>query len=84
MNITTIVEDAIRKVLEVPENHPLNEGLLENGINSLRFIQLVIELELQLDIEFSDEYLSEDNLSTITIEEFSNYIINNFGISNQG
>ncbi|PFR37906.1 coronafacic acid synthetase [Bacillus thuringiensis] len=49
------------------EDLKLNDSILDElHIDSLKFIELVVELEQEFDIEISDEYLMAENFESIS------------------
>ncbi|MGC5775217.1 antiterminator LoaP [Paenibacillus pabuli] len=66
MNTRQQVEEIIRKVLELPENNVLMEELDGIGVNSLKFVHIIVELENHFNFEYPDEYLYDGKLPTIT------------------
>ncbi|GAV14216.1 antiterminator LoaP [Paenibacillus sp. chi10] len=72
MEIREKIEKMINELLEVPSNNYLENNLVSNGINSLTFIRLVVNIEEEFGIEFPDEYLDPEKLRTI--DEIVDYI----------
>lgn len=50
----------------------LNSKLSEMNFDSLKFIQVVVEIEERFDIEFDDEYLNLELFNTV--DDFYNYV----------
>lgn len=61
------IRKKIEEVLEVEnvKDILLDEDLREYGMDSLNAIELVVELEMELGMEFSEDDLLLDNLCTI-------------------
>ncbi|MES1049004.1 acyl carrier protein [Bacillus thuringiensis] len=68
-------EQRIRSVLKAFEEEgnknvnqlKLNDSILDElHIDSLKFIELVVELEQEFDVEISDEYLLAENFESIS------------------
>lgn len=73
LNIISLIEekceiDNLKQYLEE------NDDLSSFGINSVKFIMLVLELENYFDIEFEDEDLSYKNFNSYN--ELRNYVSN--------
>lgn len=74
------MENVQRKLQSIIESVIVNNGndyetgilLSAMGINSLKFIKIVIAIEEEFDIEFDDEYMS--NEAFITLGDLMNYI----------
>ncbi|KAF6582688.1 MULTISPECIES: antiterminator LoaP [Paenibacillus] len=59
------IELLIREVLQCSKNTIIENKLINNGINSLLFIQFILKLESELDIKVSDNCMSLENWSSI-------------------
>ncbi len=64
----------IGKVLEADVSN-LNESddLIGLGIDSLKYIKIVVEIESEFDCEFADDYLIQKSVSTLT--ELENIVL---------
>lgn len=63
------IEAIVSKYVQLPaisEEQLLNEELQNYGLDSIKSISLVLDLEEEFSIEFPDELLNFDNLSTIS------------------
>ncbi|WP_157332961.1 phosphopantetheine-binding protein [Paenibacillus lutrae] len=59
------VERLLNDLLEAAPDNVLNNDLVYNGLDSLKFVHLLISIENEFDIEIPDEFLALDKLSTI-------------------
>lgn len=71
------IEAKVREVVKAESDTDLNEiGLRDNlgqyGINSINFIRIIVRLEKEYGIEFSDQQLLDSN--RVTIEKLVSYI----------
>ncbi|WP_041700147.1 acyl carrier protein [Clostridium sp. BNL1100] len=69
MDIRDKVIDIIVKVMNIPdlkEKAATEDNLSEVGINSIKFIEIVVELEKEFDVEFDDDELDFRSFTTIT------------------
>lgn len=60
MNIESVIKNIIVKQLEIDENKTelLPDTNLQNiGMDSIKFIKLIVEIEGEFDIEYPDEKL---------------------------
>lgn len=67
MEIEKLVREKLREIMQIenPEQLSAEEDLKEYGMDSLNAIELVVVLEMEFGIEFSEEDLLVDNLCTI-------------------
>ena len=69
----------LNKILDIPNTIIINnnEDLLKYGLNSLATIKLILQLELEFEIEFSDEELLTENFNTLSkiMDQISNKFI---------
>lgn len=67
MEIEKLVREKLREIMQIenPEQLSAEEDLKEYGMDSLNAIELVVALEMEFGIEFSEEDLLVDNLCTI-------------------
>jgi acyl carrier protein len=79
------IEERVRQTLsenlvlvDHVENINDEENLLEYGVNSMKIIQIIIQLENHFEIEFDDEYLERE---TYTIKSLVEYISNKLKIT---
>lgn len=77
MEIEKIVRQKLGEIMQIenPEELSWDEDLKEYGMDSLNAIELVVALEMEFGIEFSEEDLLVDNLCTIrklvdTVEKY--------------
>ncbi|MEF2966125.1 acyl carrier protein [Paenibacillus sp. M1] len=67
----TVISDLKRMIAELSERPELEhlldmeQSILENGIDSMRVIQLVVMIEGRYNIAFDDDELTLDNFSTL-------------------
>lgn len=71
------IEAKVREVVKAESDTDLNGiGLRDNlgqyGINSINFIRIIVRLEKEYGIEFSDQQLLDSN--RVTIEKLVSYI----------
>jgi acyl carrier protein len=71
------IEAKVREVVKAESDTDRNEiGLRDNlgqyGINSINFIRIIVRLEKEYGIEFSDQQLLDSN--RVTIEKLVSYI----------
>lgn len=59
------IELLIREVLQCPEDKIIHNLLVNNGLNSLKFIQFILKLESELGIEVSNDCMSLEKWSSI-------------------
>lgn len=67
MEIEKIVRKKLGEVMQIENSEKLSveKDLKEYGMDSLNAIELVVALEMEFGIEFSEEDLLVDNLCTI-------------------
>lgn len=67
MEIEKLVREKLGEIMQIenPEQLSAEEDLKEYGMDSLNAIELVVALEMEFGIEFSEEDLLVDNLCTI-------------------
>ncbi len=67
MEIEKLVREKLREIMQIenPEQLSAEEDLKEYGMDSLNAIELVVALEMEFGIEFSEEDLLVDNFCTI-------------------
>lgn len=67
MEIEKLVREKLREIMQIenPEQLSAEEDLKEYGMDSLNAIELVVALEMEFGVEFSEEDLLVDNLCTI-------------------
>lgn len=67
MEIEQIIRDKLAEIVEIENVNAvsLDEDLKEYGMSSLNAIELVVALEMEFGIEFSEDDLQVDNLCTI-------------------
>ena len=77
MVLEEIIREKLREIMQIenPEKLSTKEDLKERGMDSLNAIELVVALEMEFGIEFSEEDLLVDNLCTIqklvdTVEKY--------------
>lgn len=70
--IIQFLEDYLQ-IDDFGENVSKSERFEELGINSLVFIRLLVELENEYNIEFDDDIIDFERISSIS--ELSNYIL---------
>lgn len=77
MVLEEIIREKLREIMQIenPEKLSTKEDLKERGMDSLNAIELVVALEIEFGIEFSEEDLLVDNLCTIqklvdTVEKY--------------
>ncbi len=77
MVLEEIIREKLREIMQIenPEKLSTKEDLKERGMDSLNAIELVVALEMEFEIEFSEEDLLVDNLCTIqklvdTVEKY--------------
>lgn len=67
MEMETVIMEALNKVLENPSIVIApGDDLGEFGLDSLRTIQLIVELEQNFDLAFNDDELMFENFSSIS------------------
>ncbi|WP_068773783.1 acyl carrier protein [Paenibacillus sp. FJAT-26967] len=59
------VESLLNKLLEAAPDNVLSNDLVYNGVDSMKFVHLLISIENEFDIEIPDDFLTLDKLSTI-------------------
>lgn len=82
MNISNIVIEKINKYLDskVEEDLNLNQQFLEVGINSVKFIEIIVGLEQELNIEYEDKILMLGSLNNIS--SFMEYTLKKYTSNN--
>lgn len=71
-NIEPLVKDIVVKTLEISnETLSIDDLLIEKGLDSMKSIHLIVQLEEKFDIVFEDEEILFENFATI------NTIMNN-------
>lgn len=73
------VEDMINEILELPQGGFLHNEISNIGLNSISYVELIVNLESTFGIEFPDEYLSIN--AFLTIDEIVTYIDSNLKTS---
>lgn len=65
MEIEKLVREKLREIMQIenPEQLSAEEDLKEYGMDSLNAIELVVALEMEFGIEFSEEDLLVDNFA---------------------
>lgn len=72
----TIKQIMMEKVnISVEDDSCFQKSLVELGINSLLFIKLLVNIEVEVDIEFEEEFLNPN--FTSNLEQLVNYIDEN-------
>lgn len=71
--IIHIIEQNVKLSEQRKELNP-SDGLVNVGINSIDFINLIVKLEEKLDVRFEDEFLDIDRF--VTISDIAVYIRN--------
>ncbi|MFD1887705.1 acyl carrier protein [Paenibacillus wenxiniae] len=70
--------NALSKIIDLTDNTAIdrNEDLLKYGLDSLATIKLILQLETEFKIEFTDEELLTENFNTIAkiIDRISNKV----------
>ena len=56
--VENMLLECVRKSIGQPGSRSLDDLLVELGFDSLRFIQLIVQLENALGIEFADDMLN--------------------------
>lgn len=61
------IYNILKSILSIDENVLLDgdQSLEEFGLDSMLFIEMVVELEISFDVEIPDEYLLIQSLDTI-------------------
>ncbi|MGF7050450.1 acyl carrier protein [Paenibacillus sp. DS2015] len=80
LTIEKRIELKVKEILEISENQEIGykEDLSILGLDSLKSISLVVELEMLFDIAFEDEELLMQNFSSIEkIAQLVNEKVNN-------
>lgn len=78
--VQEVILKKINEYLEVKldNNIKLNKQFLEVGINSVKFIEIIVSLEQEFNIEYEDKILMLGALNTISnFIEYTNYRCNN-------
>ncbi|OAB26467.1 hypothetical protein PMSD_25095 [Paenibacillus macquariensis subsp. defensor] len=65
IDLSVKIEGMVNLILEVPQSNVVDNELVTNGLNSLNFIHLMVNIENKFGIEIPDEFLSMEKLSTI-------------------
>lgn len=65
-DIENIVSNIILGIMDNKEYIDYGAILLEEGIDSLKIIEIVVKIEETFDLEFEDEKLSYETLRTIS------------------
>lgn len=67
MEMEKLIREKLGEIMQIenPEKLSSEEDLREHGMDSLNAIELVVALEMEYGIEFSEEDLLVDNLCTI-------------------
>lgn len=67
MELEKTIRNKLAEVLKIenPEEISLEKDLKEYGMDSLNAIELVVALEMEFGIEFAEDDLLVDNLSTV-------------------
>ncbi len=70
--INSILEDEVLTVSDV------NKELKDIGLDSIKFVLLIVELENKYQIEIPDEYMLYSKMSTISeVQKIVNELVNN-------
>lgn len=77
MNVEAVVQTVIRDKLGLSHYVDIDMDLMEMGMNSFNFIEIVVELEEKLGIEFDDSELVSHKYPTV--RDFVKYIMT-FGL----
>lgn len=77
MELEKIIRKKLGEIMQIenPEKLSVEKDLKDYGMDSLNAIELVVALEMEFGIEFSEEDLLVDNLCTIqklmaTVEKY--------------
>lgn len=69
--INSILEDEVLTILDI------DKELKENGLDSIKFVLLIVELENTYQIEIPDEYMLYSKMSTIReVQRIVNELVN--------
>jgi acyl carrier protein len=75
------IKDIIKQIMQEKINIPIDgdscfqKSLVEIGLNSLLFIKLLVNIEIEINIEFEEEFLNPN--FTSNLEQLVNYIDEN-------
>jgi len=64
-NIEETIINIIKSILDTSDDIKKDGVIRDLGINSIVFIQILVNIETQFNIEFPDEMLSIDAMNTI-------------------
>lgn len=72
--VINIIKQVMQDETDVQEFFETNDKILDLGISSLQFIQMIVYIEQEFDIEFDDEINLEsfydfNNLTTYIVEK---------------
>lgn len=77
MDISKLILKIIREIKE-DENIQIDSNLRDIGINSIQFIQIMVNIETEIGIEFPDEFLIfAENVTANTFAEIVTNTIEN-------
>ncbi|CAG7659187.1 acyl carrier protein [Paenibacillus allorhizosphaerae] len=65
INLRTEIESKVKELLQVDGNIQLDQDLTSIGLDSMRSVGLIVDLETQYNISFNDDELLTENFSTI-------------------
>ncbi|WP_164744510.1 acyl carrier protein [Paenibacillus xylaniclasticus] len=78
-SLEEIILAKINKVLNKEISVDYNSNLIDEGLDSIKCIDLIVHLEMEFDIEFDDEDLVIENFSTI--HKISKQLTDKYGVT---